>query len=306
MRHLLRIRMGALIAGLLASLWSYGAGAALAVFACEPEWGALAKELGGERIGLYVATTAMQDPHRIDARPSLIAQARRAQLVVCTGAELETGWLPLLQTQSANPAIQNGRPGYFEAAAQVDLIDRPGQVDRSLGDVHAAGNPHVHLDPRNIARIAAALGERMAQIDAANAEHYRARTRQFLDRWQLATTKWEALGSALKGMPVVVHHKDTSYLLHWLGMREVAALESKPGMPPTASHLSDLVARLDRQPARLVMRSAYSDPRPAQWLSERTMLPVVVLPFTVGGSDKARDLFGLFDDTLDRLLAAAR
>lgn len=306
MSHLAARRMHAVILGLLASLWSCGAGAVLAVFACEPEWGALAKELGGDRIGLYVATTATQDPHRIEARPSLIAQARRAQLVVCTGAELESGWLPLLQTQSANPAIQNGKPGYFEAAAQVDLIEKPGQVDRSMGDVHAAGNPHVHLDPRNIARIAAALGERMAQVDAANAEHFRARTRQFLDRWRHASTKWEALGSALKGMPVVVHHKDTSYLLHWLGMREVVALESKPGIPPTAAYLSELVGRLNQQPVRFVMRSAYSDPRPAQWLSERTMLPVVVLPFTVGGSDKARDLFGLFDDTLERLLAAAR
>lgn len=306
MRHLAARRMHAVILGLLASLWSCGASAVLEVFACEPEWGALAKELGGDRIGLYVATTAMQDPHRIEARPSLIAQARRAHLVVCTGAELESGWLPLLQTQSANPAIQNGKPGYFEAAAQVALIEKPGQVDRSMGDVHAAGNPHVHLDPRNIARIAAALGERMAQVDAANAEHYRARTRQFLDRWRHASTKWEALGSVLKGIPVVVHHKDTSYLVHWLGMHEVVALESKPGIPPTAAYLSELVGRLNQQPARFIMRSAYSDPRPAQWLSERTMLPVVVLPFTVGGSDKARDLFGLFDETLERLLAAAR
>lgn len=306
MTHRFGTRLHASLLGLLATIWSCGAGAALAVFACEPEWGALAKELGGDRIGLYVATTAMQDPHRIEARPSLIAQARRAQLVVCTGAELEAGWLPLLQTQSANPAIQNGRPGYFEAAAQVDLIERPGQVDRSMGDVHAAGNPHVHLDPRNIARIAAALGERMAQIDTGNAGHYRVRTKAFLDRWQQASAKWEALGAALKGMPVVVHHKDTSYLLHWLGMREVVALESKPGIPPTATYLGELVNRLDRQPARLIMRSAYSDPRPAQWLSERTMLPVVVLPFTVGGSDRARDLFGLFDDTLERLLAAAK
>ena len=306
MTHRFRTLLRAGLVGLWAAAWSSGACAALDVFACEPEWGALAKELGGERIGLYVATTARQDPHRIEARPSLIAQARRAQLVVCTGAELETGWLPLLQTQSANPAIQVGRPGYFEAAAHVELIERPGQVDRSMGDVHAAGNPHVHLDPRNIARIAAALGERMAQIDSENTEHYRMRTRQFLERWRQASAKWETVGAALKGIPVVVHHRDTSYLLHWLGMREVGALESKPGIPPTASHLGELLGRLAQQPAKLVMRSAYSDPRPAQWISQRTMLAVVVLPFTVGGNDKAQDLFGLFDDTLERLLTAAK
>ncbi len=306
MRHRILGVLRSTAVGCIAILWSCGASAALAVFACEPEWGALAKELGGERVDLYVATTAMQDPHRIEARPSLIAQARRAQLVVCTGAELETGWLPLLQAQSANPAIQVGKPGYFEAAAQVDLIEKPGQVDRSMGDVHAAGNPHVHLDPRNIARIAAALGERMAQIDSANTEHYRARTRHFLERWRQASLKWEAAGVALQGMPVIVHHKDTSYLVRWLGMREVGALESKPGIPPTASHLGELLGRLTRHPAGLVLRSAYSDPRPAQWLSQRTMLPVVVLPFTVGGNDKAQDLFSLFDDTLERLLTAAK
>lgn len=280
--------------------------AALDVFACEPEWGALAKELGGDRIGLYVATTALQDPHRIEARPSLIAQARRAQLLVCTGAELETGWLPLLQSQSANPSIQIGKPGYFEAAAHVDLIERPQQVDRSHGDVHAAGNPHIHLDPRNVARVADALGERMAQLDAANAAYYRVRTTAFLARWQQASAKWQAAGARLKDIPVVVHHKDTSYLLHWLGMREAGTLESKPGIPPTASHLSDLLARLGRQPAKAIIRGAYSDPRPAQWLAERSKLPVVVIAFTVGGNEKAQDLFTLFDDTLERLLAATQ
>ena len=131
--------------------------AALNIFACEPEWGALAKELGGDKASIYVATTALQDPHRIEARPSLIARARTADLVVCTGAELEIGWMPLVQRQSGNARIQAGQPGYFEAASQLVLIEIPQRVDRSMGDVHAAGNPHVHLDPSNIARVAAAL-----------------------------------------------------------------------------------------------------------------------------------------------------
>jgi len=298
-------RLGTILLCLTAALHAPLARAALNVFACEPEWGALAKELGGERINLYVATTALQDPHRIEARPSLIARARSAQLLVCTGADLEVGWLPLLQAQAANPAIQNGRPGYFAAADHVDLIERPQQIDRSQGDVHAAGNPHLHLDPRNIARVAAALGERMAQIDAPNADHYRSSTRQFLERWQQATAGWQKAGARLQGLPVVVHHKDTSYLLRWLGMREAGALEPKPGMPATAPYLSELVARLKQQPATLIVRAAYTDPRPAQWLSERTKLPVVVIAFTVGGNDKVQDLYALFDDTLARLLAAA-
>ena len=280
--------------------------AALNIFACEPEWGALARELGGDKASIYVATTALQDPHRIEARPSLIARARTADLVVCTGAELEIGWMPLVQRQSGNARIQAGQPGYFEAAGQLVLIEIPQRVDRSMGDVHAAGNPHVHLDPSNIARVAAALAERMAQLDPGDAAQYRARARAFLERWQQASARWEKEGAPLKGMPIVVYHKDMTYLIRWLGLREVGALEPKPGVPPTASHLSELLTNLGRDPAKAVVRAAYADPRAAQWLSERAKIPALMLPFTVGGSERAKDLYGLFDDTLSRLLAVQK
>jgi zinc/manganese transport system substrate-binding protein len=280
--------------------------AALNIFACEPEWGALARELGGDKASIYVATTALQDPHRIEARPSLIARARTADLVVCTGAELEIGWMPLVQTQSGNARIQAGQPGYFEAAGQLVLIEIPQRVDRSMGDVHAAGNPHVHLDPSNIARVAAALAERMAQLDPGDAAQYRARARAFLERWQQASARWKKEGAPLKGMPIVVYHKDMTYLIRWLGLREVGALEPKPGVPPTASHLSELLTNLGRDPAKAVVRAAYADPRAAQWLSERAKIPALMLPFTVGGSERAKDLYGLFDDTLSRLLAVQK
>jgi len=282
------------------------AAAALEVFACEPEWGALVKELAGDKAKLYVATSARQDPHRIEARPSLIARARSAELVVCTGADLESGWLPLVQQQSANPAIQTGRPGYFEAARQIALQEVPQRPDRSQGDVHAAGNPHVHLDPRNIARIAAALAERMAELDPKEAAHYRSRAKSFLERWREATARWEKQGAVLKGMPVVVYHRDLTYLVSWLGLREAGSLEPKPGLPPTTGHLSELLARLAREPAKAIVRAAYNDPRPGEWLSERAKIPLVVLPYTVGGTDKATDLFGLFDETLARLTAVAK
>jgi zinc/manganese transport system substrate-binding protein len=297
------------IAGLLlttALVFSRTAAAGLDIFACEPEWGALVKELAGDKARLYIATSARQDPHRIEARPSLIARARSAQLVVCTGADLEIGWLPLVQQQSANPAIQTGRPGYFEAAREIMLLDVPRRLDRSQGDVHAAGNPHVHLDPRNIARIAAALAERLAELDPKEAPHYRGRAKIFLERWREATTRWEKQGALLKGVPIVVYHQDLTYLVRWLGMREAGTLEPKPGLPPTTGHLSELLAQLAREPAKAIVRAAYSDPRPGEWLSERTRIPLVVLPYTVGGTDKAGDLFGLFDDTLARLTAVAK
>jgi zinc/manganese transport system substrate-binding protein len=297
--------MRALLAGLI--LVAAGpAAAALNIFACTPEWASLAKELAGGKASIYAATTARQDPHRVEARPSLIARARSADLVVCTGAELEAGWLPLVQAQSGNARIQAGQPGYFEAAAASRLIERPVRLDRSLGDIHAAGNPHLHLDPRNIARVAAALAERMAELDAPNAPHYRSGASAFLSRWLEATARWEMQAAPLKGMPVVVHHRDLSYLVDWLGMREVGALEPKPGLPPSTAHLSELLERLRQTPAKAVVRSAYSDPRPAEWLAQRAGIAAVALPYTVGGSEPAKDLFGLYDDTLARLLAVAK
>lgn len=280
--------------------------AALNIFACEPEWGALAKELAGERANVYVATTALQDPHRIEARPSLIARARSADLVVCTGAELEIGWMPLVQTQSGNARIQAGQPGYFEATSAVDLLEKPVSVDRSMGDVHPAGNPHVHLDPRNIAKIAGALAQRMAQLDPPEASRYRERASAFLAKWKEATVRWEAIAAPLKGLPIIVQHRELSYLNAWLGMREVASLEPKPGLPPGTAHLAEVLERHKRDPAKAVTRAAYLDPRPAEWLASRAGIPLVVLPYTIGGSEQAKDLFGLYDDSLARLLAVAR
>ena len=280
--------------------------ATLNVFACEPEWGALASELGGDAVKVYTATTAFQDPHRIEARPSLIAQMRRADLAVCTGAELEVGWLPVLLRQSGNAAIQPGQPGYFEAARQVALLEKPDILDRAQGDVHASGNPHIQTDPRNIARVAQALGARLAAIDPGHAATYQARLLDFNTRWNAAMARWQAQAAPLKGMRIVVQHKAFPYLESWLGLKQVAVLEPKPGMEPSIGHLAEVAARLKTTPARAVLRAAYQDPRPSEWLSGHAGIPLVVLPFTVGGSDRAKDLFGLFDDSLEQLLKAAR
>jgi zinc/manganese transport system substrate-binding protein len=280
--------------------------AQIKVLACEPEWGALTQELAGDKASVTSATTALQDPHHIEARPSLIARARNADLVVCSGSELEVGWMPLLLTQSGNARIQPGRPGFLETSQFVSRLEIPKVLDRSLGDIHPAGNPHIHLDPRNIAKVAEVLRDRLMQIDSANADFYKSRTAAFLARWGEAIRRWESQAAPLRGMTMVVYHRDVSYLKEWLGLREVGSLEPKPGIPATTAHLADLVARMQREPAKVIVYSAYNSPQAAQFLSERTKIPAVMLPFTVGGSDRAKDLFGLFDDTLARLLAVQK
>lgn len=279
--------------------------AALRVLACEPEWAALTQELGGALVEVSSATTALQDPHRIEARPSLIARTRNADLVVCTGADLEVGWLPLLLQQSGNARVQPGAPGHFAAAEHVELLEVPTKVDRSQGDVHAAGNPHIQTDPRRIATVAAALALRLQQIDAANASSYAKQHAAFEQRWRQSMALWATQAAPLRGLPVVSQHKAFGYLYDWLGLKEVAALEPKPGVEPSVAHLQSVLAALKGSPPRMVLVAAYQDPRPAEWLARSAGIPAVKLPFTVGGSDAAKDLFGLFDDTLARLLAAA-
>jgi zinc/manganese transport system substrate-binding protein len=288
----------------IVALASLPAHAALNVFACEPEWGALARELGGDLVDVTVATSALQDPHQIQAKPSLIARTRGADFVVCTGAELEIGWLPLLLQQSGNAKVQPGQPGNFAAADFVRKLEVPGQVDRSQGDVHAAGNPHIQTDPRNIALVATAMGARLQQVDPSHAAQYAKRQADFTQRWQQAIARWTEQAAPLKGAPVVSQHKAFVYLYDWLGLKEVAVLEPKPGVEPTASHLQAVLATLKSTPARMTLFAAYQDSRASEWLTKNAGIPAVKVPFTVGGSDGAKDLFSLFDDTLARLLAA--
>lgn len=295
------IRMLTITLGLLLAS---GGARALEIFACEPEWAALAGELGGPDVEVFAATTARQDPHQVQARPALIARMRAADLVVCTGAELEAGWLPVLLRQGANPRVQPGSDGYFEAASQVTMKEVPTRLDRADGDVHAAGNPHIHTDPRNLLPIARALGERLARLDSAHAEAHGRRQADFLARLGRAIGEWERLAAPLRGVGVAVQHREWVYMLDWLGMTEAAAIEPKPGIPAGAGHLARLMEDLPAKKVRLILTAAYQDGRPAQSLAAKTGARAVILPFTVGGSEGARDLFGLYEDTLRRLLAA--
>jgi zinc/manganese transport system substrate-binding protein len=280
--------------------------AALNVFACEPEWAALTQQLAGDKANLYTATGALQDPHHIEARPSLIAKARNAQLIVCTGAELETGWLPVVLRESGNRAIQPGSSGYFEAAQYVTMQEVPARLDRADGDVHAAGNPHIQTDARNFLPIADALGKRLIQLDPANTAYYQQRLAAFNQQWRTALVKWEQQAAPLKGVPIIVQHRGFPYLTNWLGLKEVAALEPKPGMEPSAAHLGIVLNGLQQHPARMVLRAAYQSERPSEWIAERAHISAVMLPYTVGGTPQAGDLFALFDDTIQRLLAGLK
>ena len=292
----------AAIAGLVAgAALAAPAAAEVRVFACEPEWAALALEVGGGDVAVRSATTARQDAHYIRARPSLIAWMRRADLVVCSGADLEAGWLPVLLERGAPLSIQPGQPGNVMAAHHLEAVDLPETLDRALGDSHPGGNPHFHLDPRNLLILAGVLAERLALIDPENAAAYAARRDAFAERWRTAMAEWRARADRLAGMPVVVHHENWAHFLRWAGLRRVAALEPVPGAPPTASHLARVLERVAETGARAILRAPFDPADAAEWLAERTGLPAVEPPFTVGGREGVDDLFDLFDALLAAL-----
>jgi len=279
-----------------------GVRAAVEVFACEPEWAALAEEIGGNLVETTSATNALQDPHYIQARPSLISAVRRADLLICSGSGLEDGWLPLLLRKGTNSRIQPGQPGHLVASQFVQRLEIPTVLDRAQGDLHAQGNPHIQTDPRNIGPVARVVAERLQAVDPANAQTYRGNLAAFEEKWTTAIAGWQERAAPLRGKRVVLHHKSWVYLDHWLGLEEVATLEPKPGVPPSAAHLSELLVLLEATPAALIIRAPYQDPQPSEWLTKQTGIPNTALPFTVGGNPQATDLYSLFDVTIQILL----
>lgn len=290
-----------LCSAILICSYTNSASANINVFTCEPEWQALVKELGGDKVTTFSATTGLQDPHRIQARPSLISKIRHADLLVCTGADLEVGWLPILLRRASNANLQASKPGYFMAANHVRLLGKPKIIDRSQGDVHAAGNPHIQTDPRNMAIIAKALVKRMQIIDPDNSEHYQQQTDDFLNRWKKALRIWKKQVKPLKGQKIVVQHASWDYLIRFTKLEQVAIIENKPGIPATSGHLASLVKQLKHSQAKAIIRAAYQDDKASTWLTKRTKIPAIALPFTIGGSPQAIDLFGLYDETFNKL-----
>ncbi len=290
---------------LAALIWSGPVQADLAVLACEPEWAALAGELGGGRVEAVAAVSGAQDVHYIQARPSLIARVRNADLVVCTGADLEVAWLPLLLRQANNPRVQPGQPGFLAAADYVTLLEIPRTVDRAGGDIHPFGNPHIQTDPRNILPVAVELSARLSAIDPGGAAEYARLLADFSSRWQQALDGWQGRAGRLAGMEIVVHHDSWVYMNAWLGLDQIGSLEAKPGVPPSAGHLAALLAQIGSHEPRAIIRSAYQSARPSDWLSGRSGIPALILPHTVGAVDGADDLFAVYEIMLERLESVA-
>jgi len=274
---------------------------ALNIFSCQPDWVSLVNEHAPDA-KVFSATTAYQDPHFIQARPSLIAKMRKADLVICSGAEQEIGWLPELQRQSRNSRVMAGSDGLFYVTDYVKMLDKRDNVDRALGDVHAHGNPHVQFAIADMVAVSKALAQRLALVDEANASQYKKNALAFQDKWQQSMQVWQQKTASLEGKKIVGYHGTYRYLFAWLGIQQVADLEPKPGVSPTTAHLNSL-ASFNAEQAYAIVYSTHQSHNAANWLAKRTALPVIALPQSVGGSEAALDLFSLIDSSINALLA---
>jgi len=272
------------------------------IFACAPEWGALAQEIGADHVDVYTASKANQDIHHMRAKPSLIAAMRKADLVICSGASLEVGWLPILLQKAGNAGVQHGGVGSIMASDYVPMLEvMTENVDRSMGHIHPEGNPHVHLDPNNLVLVSKVIAERLSELDSANAGLYQSNQTSFVNNWSQFISQWNQEAASLKGQKIVVYHKSWTYLLDWLGIENTASLEPKPGVPPTASHLEKVLQDIQGQPVIGILVAPFESNKAAKWLSEKSGIPIMELPFTVGGNNQSEDLKSMFDDTINRL-----
>jgi zinc/manganese transport system substrate-binding protein len=297
----------AVFAGAVLLTMAPTAHAALNVFACMPEWGSLAREIGGPATKVFVAVSPLENPETVTLRPSIIGELRDANLVVCTGGGLENSWLDPALARAQNPKIQAGTPGYFMASTFVKLIKDddappPAAAPGAPEHAHDEGNPHFQGDPIRIRGVALQLAKRMSDLDPAGAAGYTDRAKAFTSNLSKVAAELKQKAAALKGVSVIIQHDDVAYTVEWLGMDAAEAIEPEPGVAPGPARLAEVLKTARAGNVKIVAYAAYLDPKPSRYIATEAKLPLVKLPFTIGGTPEAKDFPSFYRDTVQRLL----
>jgi len=303
--HIRSVLLVLLTFGLIVTLCSSVQGKKLSVVTATTDLAALAQEVGGDKISVESIARGYQDPHFVEAKPSFLLMLRRADLLITVGLQLEIGWLPPLVTQSGNPTIQVGAPGYLDASRFAQILDIPtGPVTRAMGDVHPLGNPHYWLDPANGRRIAKGIADKLGQLDAADADYFQQRFRDFDQRLAAAEQKWDARMKPYAGRKIVAYHNSLPNFAKRFGLNVIGFIEPRPGIPPTPSHTIDLIGLMKRENCKIIMVEPYFDLKTPNSIARETGAQVVQYLPSVGGEKEVTDYFKLFDYDLDLLTKA--
>ena len=279
----------------------------LNVVATTEDLGALAREIGGDRVSVTALAKGYQDPHFVDPKPSFILAVSRADVLIVVGRELEIGWLPPLLTSSRNGKIQAGSNGYLDASMNVKILEIPtGQITRAMGDVHPLGNPHYWLEPGNGRRIAQAIRDKFSQLAAANAPYFAQRYSDFDMRLAAAEKRWDATLAPFKGAKLVTFHRSWPNFMDRWGFNVIAYVEPKPGIPPSPQHTLEVIDAMKREDAKLIVVEPYFDLKTPQSIASQVGGKVLVLAPSVGGTKEATDYIALFDYDVNQLAAAMK
>lgn len=280
--------------------------AKLNVVATLPDFGSLAREIGGDKIDIVVLAKATEDPHFVDARPSFVVSLRNADVLIDGGAELEIGWLPPLLQNARNPKIEVGKPGRVQASQGIRLMNVPTSVTRAAGDVHALGNPHFTVDPIIAKAIAQHIAQSFATLDSANAAFYEANYKKFEETINAKLQAWGAAMQPFNGQHVAAYHDSWPYFGHRFGINIDIFLEPKPGIPPSPSHLTEVIAQMKAQHVKAVIVEPYHDKRIAEKVASATGAKVVEFSQFPGGISGTDSYVKLIDALISRLAAALK
>jgi zinc/manganese transport system substrate-binding protein len=277
----------------------------LTVVTTTEDLGAIAREVGGDRVSVEAIARGYQDPHFVEAKPSFILKLQKADVLIVVGRELEIGWLPPLQAQSRNGKIQVGADGYLDASLTASILEIPtGQITRAMGDVHPLGNPHYWLDPENGKRVAKAIADKFSQIRPNDRAVFQQRLADFAGRLDAAEKRWLEQMAPYKGTKVVTYHRSFPNFAERFGLDIVGYVEPRPGIPPTPQHTLDLISEMKRQNVKLILVEPYFDLKTPNSIARETGGQVLVMPPSVGGVKEVTDYFMLFDYDI-KLLADA-
>ncbi len=280
--------------------------AKLRVVTTLPDFASLAEDIGGGRVQAQALILGTQNPHFVDPKPSFILAVNQADLLVCIGMQLEAGWLPVLLTQSRNHRVQVGSPGYLDASIFITPKEVPNQADRSMGDVHASGNPHYYTSPTEMFKVARGIYSKLVELDPEGRSQYTSSWTRFRDHYKSKLEQWHQKVAGLRGKPVVVYHTSWIYFLDWAGLRRLGALEPKPGIPPSAAHITRLIAATRSQGVYQVWREIYHPDRLSALFAKKVDARLIALPSMVGAAPDIQTVVDKFDRMIELVSETGR
>lgn len=267
----------------------------------------ITREVGGDRVDVTALAKGYQDPHFVDPKPSFLTLLRNADLLEVVGLELEIGWLPPLLDQSRNADIRPGGSGYLDVSRGVEILDRPtGAVNRSMGDIHASGNPHYWIDPGNAIRIAIQVSQRLSELRPDDAAYFAERLQNFKLRMNEANKRWTAALAPFRGAKIVTYHRSWPNFVNRYGLDVIGYVEPKPGIPPSPSHTFELIKQMKAEKVKVILVEPFFDLKSPSAIAERTGAKVVVMYPSVGGTPELADYFKLFDRNVGELVKGLR